>query len=264
MIKRTLNTILLFLASTLIPITSFILPVYRIRTMPLLPFKDRFLSTLISASIIFFIDSKLFLIFIGVFLVIEGSYNFFEKTDIKIFDRIFISTTISSIIVYVMIGTFVGTPTELADMMKKIYTEYISVDPVVLKITLNYVRDQLPVIVFSYLLVINYLTYLLLKGVTYRKWTISYLWILVFIISFFINNILKIDNYYTKNLYFISIFIYILYGIRVLYSIFRYRISWKIYAKLLTIATAYFFPVVVFIIGAINSFGLVKIKIRRE
>ncbi|RUA06211.1 MAG: hypothetical protein DSY38_04630, partial [Fusobacteria bacterium] len=87
---------------------------------------------------------------------------------------------------------------------------------------------------------------------------------LVYIVTFFVDKTLKIDNFYIKNLYSISTLIYTIYGIKVLYSIFRVRIKWKIYGKLLAVATAIFFPVSIFVLGVIDSFGIIKIKIRRK
>jgi len=92
----------------------------------------------------------------------------------------------------------------------------------------------------------------------------SYLWIILFIITFFMGKTLKIDNFYIKNIYSISTLIYVIYGIKVLYSMFRARTKWKIYGKLLAIVTALFFPVAIFLLGAINSFNLITIKIRRS
>ena len=264
MIRVTFNIILLFLASSLVPLGSFILPVYKIKKMPKLNSKDRILVNLISSGVIYFIDDKLFFIYIGFFLFLEGIYYMFERTSVNIFDRILISTILTTMVGYLLMRTFIGTPNDLITSMEAIYTEYLSVEPSMLATIMEYIRIHLLFIIFTYLLVINYFTYFVLKGKSYREWNISYLWILVYIVTFFMNKTLKIDDFYVKNLYSISTLIYIIYGIKVLYSIFRERIKWRVYGKILAIITAYFFPIGIFILGVINSFGLIKIKSRKK
>jgi len=264
MIRVILNIVLLFLASSLIPLGSFVLPAYKIKKMPELNSRDRLLVNLISSGIIYFIDDKLFFIYIGFFLLLEGLYYIFEKTTIKIFDRILISTIVTTAMGYLFMNTFVGNTDQLILIMENIYREYLSLDQSVIATMMGYIKQDLLFIIFTYSLVINYFTYFILKGKEYRKWDISYLWVLVYIVTFFIDKTLKIDNFYVKNLYSISTLIYVIYGIKVLYSIFREKIKWKIYGKILAIVTACFFPIGIFILGVMNSFGIIKIKKRRK
>jgi hypothetical protein len=259
MIKVTLNIILLFIVSSLVPMGSFILPVYKIKNMPKLDSKDRLFANLISGGVIYFIDDKLFFMYVGFFLVLEGAYYIFERTNIAIFDRILITTIITTLVDYAYIGAFVGTPANLIKLMDKTYSEYMNLDKEALKIVINYMKDNLMFIIFTYLLIINYLTYFLLKGKSYRKWKISYLWIILYIGTFFVEKTLHIENFYIKNLYKITTLVYVIYGIRVLYTIFRKKLKMRVYGKLLAIATAIYFPIIIFILGAINSFGIIKI-----
>jgi len=260
MIKITLNIILLFLASSLIPLGSFVLPIYKIKKMPMLSSKNRLLANFISGSVIYFIDNKLFFVYIGFFLLLEGLYYLFEKTSIEIFDRIFISTAITTVVGYLLMRTFIGTSDDLIVIIEGTYKEYLSLDQITISTMVSYIKQHLLFIMFTYSLVINYFTYFVLKGKGYRKWNISYLWVLIYIVTFFIDKTLKIDNFYVKNLYSITTLVYIIYGIKVLYSIFRKKIKWKIYGKGLAIATACLFPIGIFILGVMNSFGVIKIN----
>lgn len=264
MIKVTLNIILLFLASSLIPLGSFVLPAYKIKKMPKLNSKDRLFTNLISGGVIYFIDDKLFFVYIVFFLLLEGLYYLFERTSIEIFDRIFISTTITTAMGYLLMRTFVGTPNDLMVILDTMYREYLVLDQDVITTMMGYVKRHLLVVMFTYSLVINYFTYFIVKGKEYRKWNISYLWVLIYIVTFFIDKTLKIDNFYVKNLYSIVSLIYVVYGIKVLYSMFREKIKWRIYGKTLAIVTACFFPIGIFILGVMNSFGVIKINKRRK
>ncbi len=264
MIKTTLNTILLFLAAALIPIGSFILPVYKIKNMPKLSSKDRVVSNIISGGVIYYIDSKLFFIYIGIFLLLEGLYYVFERTNIKTFDRILISTIATTAVGYLLMRGLVGTPSEFIQIMENIYKEYLSVDIATLGTIMSYIKGHLLFIMFTYLLVINYLTYFILKGKSYRKWDISYLWVIIYIGTFFMGKTLKIENFYITNLYDISSLIYVIYGVKVLYSMFRTKLKWRIYGKVLAILTACFFPIVIFLLGVLNSFKIIKIEIKRK
>ena len=264
MIRVTINIILLFLVSSLIPLGSFILPAYKIKKLPKLNSKNRLLANLISGGGIYFIDDKLFFVYVGFFLLLEGAYYLFEMTSIEIFDRIFISTTITTAVGYLLMKAFIGTPDNLITIMDGMYREYLILDQTVITTMMGYIKQHLLFIMFTYSLVINYFTYFILKGKTYRKWNVSYLWILVYIVTFFIDKTLKIDNFYVKNLYSITTLIYVIYGIKVLYSMFREKIKWRVYGKGLAIVTACFFPIGIFILGVINSFGIIKINKRRK
>jgi hypothetical protein len=232
--------------------------------MPKLNSRDRLLANLISGGVIYFIDDKLFFVYVGFFLLLEGIYYLFERTSIKTFDRILISTTITTAVGYLLMRTFIGTPDDLITIMEGMYREYLSLDQTMITTMMGYIKRHLLFIMFTYLLVINYFTYFILKGKEYRKWDISYLWVLVYIVTFFIDKTLKIDNFYVKNLYSISTLIYVIYGVKVLYSMFRKKIKWRVYGKILAIVTACFFPIGIFILGVMNSFGIIKIKNRRK
>lgn len=264
MIKVTLNIILLFLASSLIPLGSFILPVYKIKKMPRLNSKNRLFTNLISGGVIYFIDDKLFFVYIAFFLLLEGLYYVFERTSIEIFDRIFISTTLTTVMGYLLMRTFIGTPNDLMIILDGMYREYLVLDPAMITTMMSYIKQHLLVVMFTYSLVINYFTYFILKGKEYREWNISYLWILIYIVTFFIDKTLKIDNFYVKNLYSITTLIYVIYGIKVLYSMLRKKIKWRVYGQILAIVTAYLFPISIFILGVMNSFGMIKIIKRRK
>jgi hypothetical protein len=158
----------------------------------------------------------------------------------------------------------VGTPNEFIQIMENIYKDYLSVDTATLGTIMSYIKGHLLFIMFTYLLVINYLTYFVLKGKSYREWDISYLWVIIYIGTFFIGKTLKIDNFYVTNLYYISSLIYVIYGVKVLYTIFRTKLKWRIYGKVLAILTACFFPIVIFLLGVLNSFKIIKFEIRRK
>ena len=264
MVRIIFNIVLLFLASSLIPLGSFILPAYKIKKMPKLNSKDRLLVNLISSVIIYILDAKLFFVYIGFFLLLEGLYYLFEKTTIKIFDRILLSTIATTAVAYLLMRVFIGTPDQLIVIMEKIYREYLSIDDTMITTMISYVKRDLLFIMFTYSLIINYFTYFILKGKEYRKWDISYQWVLIYIVTFLVGKTLKIDNFYIKNLFSISTLIYVVYGIKVLYSIFREVTKWRVYGKILAIVTACYFPIGIFILGVMNSFGVIKIKKRRK
>lgn len=264
MIRVTLNIILLFLTSSLIPLVSFILPAYKIKKMPKLNSKHRLFANLISGGVIYFIDDKLFFVYVGFFLLLEGMYYAFERSSIEIFDRIFISTAVTTAMGYLFMRVFIGTPNDLVTILDGIYREYLILDQTMITTMMGYVKQHLLFVMFTYSLIINYFTYFILKGKTYRKWNISYLWVLIYIVTFFIDKTLKINNFYVKNLYSITTLIYVIYGIKVLYNMFRARIKWRVYGKGLAIVAACFFPIGIFILGVMNSFGIIKINKRRK
>jgi hypothetical protein len=248
----------------LVPLGSFILPVYKIKNLPKLSFRDRILANIISGVLIYLFSKNLFLVYIVVYLLLEGFYYAFERTNIKIFDRIFLSTILITGLVYFMITIFVGAPSDVVSVMEKAYLEYVDIEPEILAATMRIIKDNFLFAIFAQLLVINYFTYFILKGKSYRKWGISYQWVMIYIATFFLDRIFEMGNFYVKNLYIISALIYIIYGVKVIYTIFREKIKWRGYVKGLAVVTAILFPIATFILGVIISFDIIKIERIKE
>ena len=83
----------LFMISLMMPIFSFLLPVYKIKKMRELDFRQKVLINIIAIMLIILMNPMLLSIYIGFFIVIELFYYYFEKINysVKKFDRITIT-----------------------------------------------------------------------------------------------------------------------------------------------------------------------------
>jgi len=270
-----IQTFILLMVSSVVPIFSFLLPVFKITKLKKLDPQGRVIANVIPlAGIVVFSlrgDFGLLYNYVGFLLIIEILYLFFDRSKIEIFDRILISTFVTGAILLV-VNRFVGVgEAEHVKLLKDVFVENgnpMGTLPVnemnkIIEKTVNLVMENQIVISFIIAFVTNYFTYYILKGKTYREWKISYLWLLLFIIVMPLKLFVFTDNVYLTNLMVISLIIYGTYGIKVLYKMLRKKHKNRAYPKFLALLTVSLFPLLVFILGALNSFNI-KIKLQKK
>lgn len=266
MLIAILGTISMFALAFMIPFLSFLLPVYKIRRMNNLSGKKKIIVNLVAMGIISAFDLRLLPFYIGIFLVIETLYYYFKKIkpQVALFDRIIISTSIVTVFTMGLTLLLVGNVSEILEVNRSFYTNVMDVEPAQVEEVFRVARENSIFIVFIYSIVCNYLTYFTLESKTYRSWGMSYKWILVYIVTFFITTVFKVDNFYVNNLFQISKLIYVVFGVKVIYTLLRGKtLRFRGMAKITAVVTAATFPTIVFLLGAIKSFNI-KLSIQKK
>ena len=266
MIIAAINIFGLFLVALMVPFLSFLLPVYKIKKMRTMNIKSRLVANFLSMAAIGIFDISLLLAYIGVFLVIEILYYYFEKfkPTMAIFDRIFISTSIITALALVFSLIVVKDSAVIMEANKNLYTEVLKMDPNQTEEVFKYISNNSLFIMFIYSFMCNYFTYFNLNSKTYGIWGVSYKWTLIYIVTFFSTKFMGSENFYLNNLLNISKLMYMIFGIKVIYSMFGKKFSIKGLTKILAVLTAAMFPTAVFIIGAVKSFDVIKINIEKK
>jgi len=266
MILAIVGIISLFTLAFMVPFLSFLLPVYKIRKMEKLDGRKKLIANVAAMGIISIIDLRLLPFYIGIFLVIETLYYYFKKVKpgVAIFDRIMISTGIVTVFTIGLTLLLVGNVTEMLEVNKAMYIRLMDIDTKQADEVFQLLKENSILIVFIYSFICNYLTYFTLDSKTYRNWNMSYKWILLYIVTFFATTVAKIDNFYVDNIFKISKLIYVVFGIKVIYTILRGRVNrFRGIAKMTAVLTAATFPTVVFLLGALKSFNI-KLSIQKK
>ena len=259
MILAIVGIVSLFTLAIMVPFLSFLLPVYKVKKMSTMSGKKKIGANLAAMAVISIIDLRLLPFYIGIFLVIETLYYYFKeiRPEVAIFDRIMISTSIVTVFTIGMTLMLIGNVTEMLEVNKSIYMKLLEIDAKQIDEIFQIFKDNSIFIMFIYSFICNYLTYFVLDSKTYRNWNMSYKWILLYIVTFFATAVVRIDNFYIDNIFKISKLIYVVFGIKVIYTLLRGRVNrLKGIAKMAAVLTAATFPTVVFLLGALKSFNI--------
>lgn len=266
MILAIAGIISLFILAFMVPFLSFLLPVYKIKKMEGLDGRRKLIANLAAMGIISIVDLRLLPFYIGIFLVIETLYYYFKKVkpEVAIFDRIMISTSIVTVFTIGLTLLLVGNVTEMLEVNKAMYMKVMDLETREANEIFQLLKENSIFIVFIYSFICNYLTYFTLESKTYRGWDMSYKWILLYIVTFFATTVGKIENFYVENIFNISKLIYVVFGVKVIYTILRGRAKrFRGLAKMTAVLTAATFPTVVFLLGALKSFNI-KLSIQKK
>lgn len=166
----------LFMISLMMPIFSFLLPVYKIKKMRDLDFKQKVLINIIAIILIILMNPMLLGVYIGFFIVIELFYYYFEKINysIKKFDRI----TITAIIVTAfMAGIFLFVKKDIdanIGTLMDIYQQRTNFSMEDVQMIFKELKANSLWLMFTYSMLCSFMTYFSLDKKDYEKWEVSY------------------------------------------------------------------------------------------
>ncbi|MGL4307427.1 hypothetical protein [Cetobacterium sp. SF1] len=257
--------VFLFLLCISMPLVSFILPVYKIKKMSTLGIKERLIVNVIAMGILAYLDLMFLLLYVTFFLVIEGLYYYFKnfKNNIGIFDRIFITSIITTAIMGLYSYFIKDDIYSTMKMLKAVYETKFGMSPTEIQRAFNILKDYYIFTLFIYSGIATYFTYYILERNNYKNWEISYKWTILYMIGFFVEKYIKSDIFYGTNILEIGKLIYIIFGIKVIYSMLNQRINLTGINKIVSVIIGGTFPSLTFILGAIKSFNI-RIRIIRK
>lgn len=218
---------------------------------------------LISGAFVAFIFNifPIIYMFFGVYGVIILFYFLFEKTKLHNWDKAFIMTVISMVIIIAIYYTnktfFINlkdsTIKEVIATMTKIDGN-ITKDSIMLAIndTLNSMASYFAIFIFLSAI----LTYVVVNRESWEKWEFSYIYLVGYIISFLLSKYWKTDDLILKNLVNSFKYFYIIYGIKEFYVRVKSRSKLKFFSIGLTLLLYSIEPFILFVYGAIKSFKL--------
>lgn len=262
MIINILIAMILFYIGTATGI-AFLFPVYMIRMT--LQNENRHAQIVHSVvySIIFTTslamgeDRILLMIFIGIYAIIEIIYFCFKKFDIiGTFDKMVVISTMTSsfvILVFYLNREFFQ---KIFDMIKLFYEEAWKMPQELIDVYNQIAAEQAIYILFTYLFIMIGITYLVIERVTLPSWEISYLYLVLYIVSVVLTDIFKIENVIINNMMKSLRFVYIIYGVKVVYYYLKSKLKYNFVITLIVVLLTNLFPIGAFIVGALKSFNL--------
>lgn len=270
----SIKSILFYLLALTIPLTGFMLPVYEIKNMVNMKKRKVILlniSVLLGILIITrFLDIAFNISFdpvktIGcylvIFLPIEILFCVFHKMEyfVEVFDRMIITGLLVSVLILTYLH-FAGEEIDLiVKTLKEIYLNNYNISSEELAPIFKLMKDNALYIIYSYVGVIIYLTYLTLNRSEYSEWKISYQWLFFYIVPALIIRFTDIRNIYLINMLAITKITFIVYGIKVLYNIMagRDRTTINPISKFVALIIGFYFPNITFILGGLQCFDII-------
>ena len=217
-------------------------------------------------------------LYLGFFLVTETLYFIFENLsyNIKKGDRIVISSIVSTVVTAIlmvffkdMIGEYISSAIlEIKDRMSNLspssqeYIYYKSVLQNMLQ-SIKIIKNHWLTNIFSTSILCTFGIYIALEKKKNEIWELSFEWLLVYIIPFFILNLTNIKNHYLEEISEIGLGIFSLYGVAVVFNLLNKYTKMKYISAILAIYMLLYSNVTALAIGVVISFMpelLIKIK----
>ncbi|MDP0489186.1 MAG: hypothetical protein Q7K48_04695 [Fusobacterium sp. JB021] len=269
MIKYSLISIVLYNLVMIVPITGFMLPNYKLKNGADFTLKEHILTNIVILAGTAAISYQNVLLYISVFLAIEMifyifKYVKFKNYHFKIFDRIIITSIISTILVVICMRFLAGDIESIKKLIEDMYINNYGMSESDLKLAFKFIKDYRYFLIFSYSGLMTYLTYLARGRKFYKSWHMSYIWVIFYIIPFLANKYFNVDSILLKNILIITKITYIVYAAKILYNLIGNKIRFDILKHILSIVVVFYFPNTAFVLGGLYSFRIIKIKIGVE
>lgn len=279
-LTNTMMCAFLYNLAMFMPITGFLLLVYKIKNVSLLNKKKWIIVNLLT---LFFIGgfsvylssennvSMSFLDLNGlknsigyvlIFLPIEILYYVFNgrKKLIPVFDRIIISGIVATAAAYIY-SRILGIDMEI---IKKILEDVGSLDKQLISYIMEELKNKIFYLIYIYVGFIIYITYYLFGKRSYPRWRISYQWLILYMIPFYLVKFGHMENIYLINTMLIIKISFVVYGLKILYNLIRTKIKSNLICHILAVLIGLNFQNITFIMAGLLSFQAIKITIIRK
>ncbi|WP_410208248.1 hypothetical protein [Fusobacterium sp.] len=248
--------VILFMLSLAIPVSSFILPVYKIKKMRTLTFRSKIFANLIAMGIIGAISPKLLVMYFIFFIPIEVLYYYFNNMNpaVEKFDRIVIISLTVTVLMSIFVYLVRDDLQNGMNLIGQFYEQYLDLNPTEVKAIFESLKSNIIFYIFDYSILCVFFLYICVDLNHYEKWKISFEWLLLYIVPFFLVQIFKISNLYTINILKVGELIFTFYGIKTTYGFLAKYIRFKFLNNFVAFALAIQFPFPMFLIGVIGGF----------
>lgn len=253
---NSLTIVILFAISLLIPITGFLLPVYKIQKLKVLTSRQRIIVDGLAILIIGVVNPIFLIIYLLFFTNIEIFYHIFNKvlSKVKKFDRIVATTIFISCFAIGISYFFREDLAMLSDLFIKSYRKNTTLTLAELKDILHHLKSNAMYYVTYYVMTIVYFVYMSVDAANYKNWKSSFEWLLIYIIPFFMIHVLDIDNFYTRNIMEIGELIFTFFGIKTIFAFLSKYSKINMLNNLASFIIAMAFPHATFIFGVLGSY----------
>ncbi|MFK4784720.1 hypothetical protein [Fusobacterium sp. MFO224] len=269
MIKYSLISIVLYNLVMLVPITGFMLPNYKLKNGAEFTLREHITTNIVILAGIAAISYQNVLLYISVFLAIEMLYYVFKYVKVKsyrfkIFDRIVITSIISTILMLICMRFLTGDIESMKKLIGDMYINNYGMSEKDLKLAFDFIRDYRYFLLYTYAGLMTYLTYLMRGKKYYKTWQVSYIWVVFYIIPFLAKKYFNVESILLQNILLMTKISYIVYAAKILYNLIGNKIRFGLLKYILSLVVVFYFPNTSFVLGGLISFRMIKVKIGVE
>ena len=267
-ILMSVGTIIIyFFLSLFIPFLTYLIPYYKITKVNLYKKKYSLAINILVALILFRINPGYLLIYLIFPYTMEFMFYLFNKIAkrMQVFNRIVLMSIVPSILIsfylYFNMDRINYITTNLPRMTNIV--EWVGIENIsILQESMALVSNYYIFGAFFVVILANFFLFLTLIPMTYKLWKISCYWIIPYILILWAHKYNMSANILLENnILEIIKWIYVLYGIKVIYNLTeKIGVKSDILKHGISMLLGLGYPMVAFIIGALASFEFIEVK----
>lgn len=262
-IRTVITSFLIFNIAMLFPLTSFAFLIYKIRANSKFDRREILIINIILFLLTGFISKLTLMFYISLFLVFEVFYYFFDNLKIKIktFDRIIITALVSTVLLMFFLKYSGSTLELLRAKINDIYVNQYRINERDVNIIFAYMKKYEIFLLYVYTGIMGYFTYFSLKKDRYKNWKISYQWIILYIVAFFINRYAHFGKGISLNIMAMVKVTYAIYGVKLIHKLINSKLNNVALSQIGVLLLGFYFSGFAFVIGALECFDFIKIHV---
>ena len=267
-ILMSVGTIIMyFFLSLFVPFLTYLIPYYKITKVNLYKKKYSLAINILVALILFRINPGYLLIYLIFPYTMEFMFYLFNKIAkrIQVFNRIVLMSIVPSILIsfylYFNMDRINYITTNLPRMTNIV--EWVGIENIsILQESMALVSNYYIFGAFFVVILANFFLFLTLIPMTYKLWKISCYWIIPYILILWAHKYNMSANILLENnILEIIKWIYVLYGIKVIYNLTeKIGVKSDILKHGISMLLGLSYPMVAFVIGALVSFEFIEVK----
>ena len=256
-----------FFLSLFVPFLTYLIPYYKITKVNLYKKKYSLAINILVALILFHINPGYLLIYLIFPYTMEFMFYLFNKIAkrMQVFNRIVLMSIVPSILISFYLYFNMDRINYITTNLPRItnIVEWVGIENIsILQESMALVSNYYIFGAFFVVILANFFLFLTLIPMTYKLWKISCYWIIPYILILWAHKYNMSANILLENnILEIIKWIYVLYGIKVIYNL-----TEKIGVKSdtlkhgISMLLGLGYPMVAFIIGALASFEFIEVK----
>lgn len=267
-ILMSVGTIIMyFFLSLFVPFLTYLIPYYKITKVNLYKKKYSLAINILVALILFHINPGYLLIYLIFPYTMEFMFYLFNKIAkrMQVFNRIVLMSIVPSILISFYLYFNMDRINYITTNLPRItnIVEWVGIENIsILQESMALVSNYYIFGAFFVVILANFFLFLTLIPMTYKLWKISCYWIIPYILILWAHKYNMSANILLENnILEIIKWIYVLYGIKVIYNLTeKIGVKSDILKHGISMLLGLGYPMVAFIIGALASFEFIEVK----
>ena len=267
-ILMSVGTIIMyFFLSLFLPFLAYLIPYYKITKVNLYKKKYSLAINILVALILFRINPEYLLIYLIFPYTMEFMFYLFNKIAkrMQVFNRIVLMSMVPGILLSFYLYSNMDKMNYIATNLPRMTSivEQLGIENVlVLQKSLVLISNYYIFGAFFVVILANFFLFLTLIPMTYKLWKISCYWIIPYILILWAHKYnISVNILLENNILEIIRWIYVLYGIKVIYNLTeKIGVKSDILKHGISMLLGLSYPMVAFVVGAIISFEFIEVK----